>query len=56
MKKRYLQVLVEVPAEASVAETDQYIRDELRAAGGQFRTDDPLFYGVEVLKIRSVRL
>ena len=55
MARRFLQVLVEVPPGVYVDEAKEYIRDELRAAGGQRRPEDPLFHGMEVLEVRSVR-
>jgi hypothetical protein len=56
MKARYLQVLVEVPADVSVADAIEYIVTELTCAGGCRRLEDPLHGGLGVVKIRSVRL
>jgi len=57
MARRFLQVIVEVPDGCSVEDAKKYIRDELPAAGGQLRPDDPLFHGVQIIgKIRSIRL
>lgn len=53
---RYLEVIVEVPNEASVQATKDYCRDELQAMGGSRHPDDPLFHSVRVHSIRSVRL
>jgi hypothetical protein len=52
---RYLEVKVEVPADVPIQEAKDYIRSELKAAGGQRRPEDPLFQGLEVKTIRSVR-
>jgi hypothetical protein len=52
-RRRFLQVIVEMPDHVSIREARAYIRGELKAAGGQFRPDDPLFRGVKVLSICS---
>lgn len=52
---RYLQVIVEVPDDVSIAEAREYIRSELKAAGGSRGIDDPLFSGLQTISIKSVR-
>ena len=54
MGRRFLQVVVEIPPGVYVEEAKDYIRDELRAAGGQRRPEDALFHGIEVISIKSV--
>lgn len=56
MTKRYLQVLVEVPADVMVEEAKAYIRSELKSGGGCRRIDDPLFSGLVVMSMTSVRV
>lgn len=53
---RYLQVIVEVPDDVTIAEAREYIQSELKAAGGCRRPDDPLFSGLQTVNIKSVRL
>jgi hypothetical protein len=54
-KVRYLQVLVEVPADVPIWAARTYIESELRAAGGCRHPEDPLFEGLQVKTIRSVK-
>ena len=55
MTARYLQVLVEVPADVPISEAREYIQSELKDAGGCRHLEDPLFKGLKVTKIRRGR-
>ena len=56
MGRKFLQVIIEVPEGCPVEDAKKYIREELAAAGGQLRPDDPLFEGIKVIgEIRSIR-
>jgi hypothetical protein len=50
---RYIIATIELPESISFAEAKRYIVDELAAAGGYRRTDDPLQKG---LKVKAVAI
>ncbi len=43
---------IELPDNLTFAEAKQYIIDELAAAGGSLRPDDPLFKGLKVVDVK----
>ena len=53
---KYIQVIVKRPENVPLEEAKQYIIKELAAAGGSRRTDDPLFYGLEVFSVKPIRV
>jgi len=56
MTKRYVIATIEVPDRATIAETIQYVVEELKAAGGCRRSDNPLFESIAVVSIGSTKL
>lgn len=52
---RYLQVLIEIPGDVTIADAKEYVVNELKSAGGCKHPDDPLFHGLEVVSVKSVR-
>lgn len=51
MKKRYLIAILEVPDGATVKETKEYVKSELKAAGGHRHPDDSLHAGVQTISV-----
>lgn len=52
------EIMLRCHADIGVSPTSAsgYVRDELRAAGGQRRPEDPLFNGLRVITIKAVKL
>ena len=53
---KYLLALIEVPNDVLVKDAKDFIRSELKAAGGFKHPDDPLHSGLQAIKFKSVRL
>lgn len=53
---KYIQVIVKRPENIPLIEAKNYIIRELASAGGCRRTDDPLFYGLEVVSVKPIRV
>jgi len=53
---RYIIATIELPDSITFTDAKRYIIDELAAAGGSRRTDDPLFNGLKVKAIVLERI
>lgn len=53
---KHLQVTIRVSSDIPLEEAKAYIIKELASAGGSRPPDDPLFHGLEVLEIKTIKL
>ena len=53
---KYIQVIIKRPEHISLEDAKAYIIQELKAAGGSRRIDDPLFDGLEVFSVKPIRV